>query len=96
MALQLQKQDPKSVHSLILLDGSHSFVGAFTKTMKSGYTVDPNMPLEEMNNRKQRAFEVAIFNLYVTQLVKTQRKQVRGALESNRRVLRYVLYENMD
>lgn len=76
MALQLQKEDAKNVSNLILLDGSHSFVGAFTKTMKSGYTVDPNMPLEEMNRRKQNAFEDAIFVLYVTQLVKTQRKQV--------------------
>ncbi|XP_055354920.1 fatty acid synthase-like [Paramacrobiotus metropolitanus] len=84
MALQLQKEDPKSVRNLVLLDGSHSFVGAFTKTMKGGYTVDPNMPLDEMNKRKQTAFEVAIFVLYVTQLVKTQRKQLTEKLQAAR------------
>jgi len=82
MALQLEKDDPKNVKNLILLDGSHSFVATFTKSMKSGYTVNPNMPLEEMEARKQSAFETAILTLFVTQLVKTKRKQLTDMLSA--------------
>jgi thioesterase domain-containing protein len=81
MALQLQSKNKDDVRNLVLLDGSHSFVAAFTKGMKSGYTVNPNMPLEEMEARKQSAFETAILTLFVTQLVKTKRKQVRMSLK---------------
>ena len=77
MALQLQKEEgTQAVKQLIMLDGSHSFVAAFTKTMKAGYTVDPTAAVEEMIERKQNAFETAILTLFVTQFVQTQRKQV--------------------
>ena len=77
MALQLQKEEgTQAVKQLIMLDGSHSFVAAFTKTMKAGYTVDPTAAVEEMFKRKQNAFETAILTLFVTQFVQTQRKQV--------------------
>ncbi|OQV25865.1 Fatty acid synthase [Hypsibius exemplaris] len=79
MALQLQ-QNNEQVRTLTLLDGSHSFVASFTKTMKSGYTVNPNMPPEEMEARKQSAFETAIVTLFVTQLVKTKRKHLTDML----------------
>ena len=82
MALQLQAAGKDQVRSLVLLDGSHSFVASFTKGMKSGYTVNPNMPPEEMEARKQSAFETQMLTLFVTQLVKTKRKQVCISLTS--------------
>ncbi|GAU91939.1 hypothetical protein RvY_04096 [Ramazzottius varieornatus] len=79
MALQLQESN-ETVSNLILLDGSHSFVAAFTKTMKAGYTVDPTAAIEELNRRKDNAFQNAILTMFVTQFVKTQRKTLQEKL----------------
>ena len=45
MALQLQQQDSSgSVQSLILLDGSHSFVAAYTDRTRQRLAVSGNTP----------------------------------------------------
>lgn len=76
MALQLQKSDSSSVKHVILLDGSHSFVAAFTKTMKNTYTVDSAASADKIAVQRQDAFEVALCALFISQFIKTQQKQV--------------------
>lgn len=77
MALQVQ-QNGGIVSQLILVDGSHSLMAEFTKSLKNSYMVSSTSSNQDLKKLKEEAFCTSILALFVTQLVKTQRKKVRA------------------